>query len=391
MHKKFTKEEWIRRAREVHGSKYDYSKVEYIDSKHDVVIICPKHGEFIQRANRHLQGCGCRKCSNQERGISQKLSKEEWIRRAREVHGDKYDYSKVEYANNYTKVCVVCPKHGDFWILPYAHVNLKEGCAKCSKSNKPTTEEWVKKAKEIHGSKYDYSKVNYVNGNTKVCIICPIHGEFLQRPDSHINGNGCPKCASDFKKKLYSLTKDEFIKKAREIHENKYDYSKVEYINNYTKVCITCLEHGEFWQTPVAHIYNFQGCPICKKSRMEDYTKLLLKRENINFETEKTFKWLIYDNSMRLDFLCGNIAIECQGGQHFIPVKRYGGDDGLKLRVDRDEKKHKLCKEHGIDILYIIPYRYRNTKIFRDFYSNKNYIFFKNINNELTDRLREVL
>ena len=327
MHKKFTTEEWIRRAKEVHGDKYDYSKVEYIDSKHDVTIICPKHGEFTQRANRHIQGCGCRKCSNQERGLSQKLSNEEWIRRAKEIHGDKYDYSKVEYIDCHKKVCIICPKHGEFW----------------------------------------------------------------QRPNSHTHGYGCPKCASESRKIEYSLCKEEFIKNARKIHGDKYDYSKVKYINNYTKVCIICPEHGEFWQTPGGHIHNFQGCPMCRKSRMEDYTKLLLERENISFEIEKTFDWLVYNNRMKLDFLCGNVAIECQGGQHFVSVAKYGGDDALKLRIDRDDRKYRLCKEHGIDILYVIPYRYRNTKIFRDFYVGKKYVFFKNIDNELTDRLRAVL
>jgi hypothetical protein len=184
------------------------------------------------------------------------------------------------------------------------------------------------------------------------------------------------------------LNEDEFIKRAREIHGDKYDYSKVEYINNYTKVCIICPEHGEFWQTPSGHIFNLQGCPTCKKSKMENYTKLILERENVAFELEKTFDWLRYDNNMRLDFLCGNVAIECQGGQHFVPVKKYGGIDTLKVRFDRDEKKYNLCKEHGINIIYIVPYRYKNTEIFKDFYADKNYVFFKNLDKELIPRLR---
>jgi hypothetical protein len=156
-------------------------------------------------------------------------------------------------------------------------------------------------------------------------------------------------------------------------------------------VCIICPEHGEFWQTPGGHLYNFQGCPNCRKSRMEDYTKLLLERNNINYENEKTFDWLIYENNMKLDFLCGNIAIECQGGQHFVPVKKYGGDEGLVVRLERDKLKYEKCKEHNIPILYIIPYRYRKSKIFNEFYKDKDYIFFRDIDNELIDRLREVL
>ena len=116
---------------------------------------------------------------------------------------------------------------------------------------------------------------------------------------------------------------------------------------------------------------------------MEDYTKLLLEKAGLQFEKEKTFEWLLYNKNMRLDFLCGGLGIECQGGQHFVPVAKYGGNDEFNLIVNRDKEKYKLCKEHGIDILYIIPYRYRNTKIFKEFYSDKKYVFFKNIDKEL--------
>jgi len=391
MNKKFTREDFIKKAREVHGDKYDYSKVDYFDSRHDVVIICRKHGEFIQRANRHLQGCGCKKCSSEKRAVDSSLNTDEWVKMAKKVHGNKYDYSKVEYKNSYTKVCIVCPIHGEFWILPYAHVNLGEGCAKCANTEKLSKETFIEKAKKVHGDKYDYSKVEYINSRTKVCIICPIHGEFWQRPSSHLEGYGCKKCSTTKNSIKQSSTKDDFIEKARKVHGDRYDYSKVEYRNNYTKVCIICPEHGEFWQTPNGHLYNLQGCPNCKKSRMECYTKLLLERNGINYETEKTFDWLIYENNMKLDFLCGKIAIECQGGQHFVTVKKYGGDEGLVTRLERDKLKYEKCKEHNIPIIYIIPYRYRNSKVFNDFYKDKNYIFFKDIDDKLVDRLREVL
>lgn len=124
---------------------------------------------------------------------------------------------------------------------------------------------------------------------------------------------------------------------------------------------------------------------------MEDYTKLLLERNNINYENEKTFDWLVYENNMKLDFLCDNIAIECQGGQHFLPVKKYGGDEGFVVRLERDKLKYEKCKEHSIPILYIIPYRYRKSKVFNEFYKDKDYIFFRDIDSELIKRLREVL
>ena len=391
MRRKFTQEDFIEKAKEVHGDKYDYSKVKYIDSKHNVMIVCPKHGEFWQRANRHLQGCGCRKCATELRISSQKLTTDEWVEKAKEVHGDKYDYSKVDYVNNYTKICIICPEHGEFWILPYAHTNLGEGCPGCNKTEKLTKEIFTEKAKKIHGNKYDYSEVEYTGISNKICIICPEHGEFWQRAGSHLEGCGCKKCANKLKAIDNSLGLDKFIAAAKKIHGDKYNYSKAKYVNNYTKVCIICPEHGEFWQTPSGHIHNLQGCPLCRKSRMEEYTKLILERNGIKFEIEKMFDWLVYDKNMKLDFLCGKTAIECQGGQHFVPVKKYGGEDGLKIRLDRDNLKYIQCKDNGINVIYIIPYRYRNTSVFKEFYTDKNYIFFKDIDDELINRLRSVL
>ena len=164
---------------------------------------------------------------------------ENFVKKAREVHGDKYDYSKVEYTNNYTKVCIICPEHGEFWQAPNNHINQKQGCPKCShRSYKLSNEEFTIKAKEIHGNKYDYSKVDYVNNRTKVCIICPEHGEFWQTPYKHLNKQGCPRCYGNIKSNT-----EEFIAKAREVHGNKYDYSKVEYSGCENKVCIICPEH----------------------------------------------------------------------------------------------------------------------------------------------------
>ena len=127
---------------------------------------------------------------------------------------------------------------------------------------KKTREEFIKETTEKHGDKYDYSKVDYVNNYTKICIICPEHGEFLQTPSNHLSGQGCPKCKADKTRERLILSKEGFIKKARLVHGNKYDYSKVEYVNNRTKVCIICPEHGEFWQTPNHHLSGC-GCPKC--------------------------------------------------------------------------------------------------------------------------------
>ena len=191
--KRLTTEEFITRAREVHGYKYDYSLVEYVNSRSKIRIICPEHDVFEQLANNHLVlKRGCPQCAIERR----KLTTKEFIRYAREVHGDHYDYSLVEYKNAYTSVKIICPEHGVFEQHPYMH-KQGNGCPQCAvKQQCLTTKEFVARAREVHGHKYDYSLVEYVRFSIKVQIICPEHGVFEQRPDTHLyRKQGCPQCA----------------------------------------------------------------------------------------------------------------------------------------------------------------------------------------------------
>jgi len=185
-----------------------------------------------------------------------RLTTEQFIEKAKTIHGDTYDYSLVEYKNNYTKVKIICPIHDIFEQRPNSHLN-GNGCPECSGTKKLNTEEFIEKAKAIHGDKYDYSLVEYKNNSTKVKIICPEHGVFEQIPSSHLKGSGCSKCSGTKK-----LTTEQFIEKAKAIHSDKYDYSLVKYKNNYTKVKIICPVHGTFKQRSGNHLYG-QGCPEC--------------------------------------------------------------------------------------------------------------------------------
>ncbi len=278
-----------------------------------------------------------------------KLTQEEFIEKAINVHRGKYDYSKVVYINNRTKICITCPVHGDFFQLPNHHLK-GVGCPKCNWGVLLTTKEFIEKAKNIHGDKYDYSKTEYIDSKTKICIICPEHGEFWQRPNDHLNKKGCPKCAGKIK-----LTTEEFIKKAKQVHGDKYDYSKVEYNCIRDKICIICPEHGEFWQTPNDHLDN-HGCPKCNQSKLEKEIEMLLKNEKINFEAQKHFKWL---GKQSLDFYLPeyNTAIECQGEQHFKPVKHFGGAKRHNYTVKCDKKKKALCEKNNIMLLYYTHYK----------------------------------
>ena len=206
-----------------------------------------------------------------------KLTTEEFIKKAQALHGDRYDYSKVDYVDNKTKVCIICPKHGEFWQIPHVHLQGK-GCLNCGRERtaqffSKSKEQFIQEAKKVHGSKYDYSKVEFVNYRTRVTIICPVHGDFTQSPTSHLQGSGCPKCGND--RTALRMSNEGFINKAKAVHGDKYDYSKVQYVYNKTEVCIICREHGEFWQKPVLHLSG-SGCPICagrKKMRTIDFIK----------------------------------------------------------------------------------------------------------------------
>ncbi len=253
---------FIEEAKVIHGGKYDYSKVEYKGYDEPVCIICPEHGEFWQAPTVHLNGSGCPKCGLMRIKDKNTKSGDKFIEDAKKVHGDRYDYSKVEYVSNKTKVCIICPKHGEFWQKPSVH--LKGGhCPKCQVEKRTSNKEiFVMKAKEVHGDKYDYSKVEYVNSHEKVCIICPKHGEFWQTPCNHLHGYGCPGCKKEKIGNLKRKTIEEFIKEANEKHNGKYSYENVDYKSTENHIIITCPIHGDFIQRAQDHLKG-HGCPKC--------------------------------------------------------------------------------------------------------------------------------
>ena len=342
MEKRSNKERFVAKCREMYGNYYDYSKVNYIHSKEKVCVICPEHGEFWVTPNAHMRGSRCPVCYG-----TPKKTTEQFIEQARKVHGEKYNYSKVVYNGNKSKVCIICPEHGEFWQNPLSHIRGSK-CPACSHVLRMTQDNFIERGTKKHNGKYDYSKVLFEQSLKPVCIICPEHGEFWQKPFHHLQGYGCPICGGSKR-----LTNEEFIQKARLVHEDKYDYSKVQYINTATKVCIICPEHGEFWQTPNNHLFG-AGCPTCPESKMEGEIRHLLLTNNIAFEQEKGFSWLVFRHRMFLDFFLPEygVAIECQGKQHFCPTELFGGADFYNLTKERDAVKKRLCEEHGIRILY---------------------------------------
>jgi len=189
--------------------------------------------------------------------MPKRLTLEEFTNRASVIHNNKYDYSLTVYKNTDTKVTLVCPIHGKFTQTPHSHLT-GNGCPKCSGKEQGTKESFIEKAVKVHNNLYSYEKVVYKDSKTNVTITCPKHGDFEQTPAMHISGRKCKRCAS------VTCTED-FIYKSNTVHNNKYDYSKSIYIDFKTPVEIICKEHGSFFQRPTDHINN-RGCPYCAKT-----------------------------------------------------------------------------------------------------------------------------
>lgn len=334
--KTFTTEEFIKRAKMVHGNTYDYDKVEYVSNHSKVTIVCPKHGLFRQAPSVHLQASGCPKCARDD--IT--LTPETFIQKANAIHCGTYNYDKVKYVNNHTKVTIVCSLHGEFHQTPSNHLKGR-GCSKCGVETRTrTTEKFIALSETAHRGKYVYDKVNYVGNNVKVKIKCVKHGYFHQTPKTHLKGGGCPKCAIE----LRTLSGEEFVEKAKTIHSDRYRYNKVNYINTNTKVKIICPVHGSFLQSPNSHLQG-QGCPTCRTSKGELAIKDILDKHNIIYKQQ----WWYPDESHRYkyDFYLPeqNIIIEFHGKQHYKFMDFfYKSEEEFRQRKEIDEFKADIAK-----------------------------------------------
>ena len=291
---------------------------------------------------------------------------EKFIDKACLKHSNKYDYSKVNYINGITKVEIICPIHGSFWQQPGTHLQ-GAGCPKCGGVYRYDTKSFIEAAKKIHGDKYDYSKVEYKNAHTKVEIVCPIHGSFWQSPNSHIssvNKCGCPQCSMNryptsgrFKKRSF----EDVIEAAKKIHGDKYTYDPSTFKNMHTPMEIICPDHGEFWQAPSTHIHGKAGCPACRESKGERAIRLWLTKHKVKYEAQKSFPGCANVKPLHFDFYLPdyNMCIEFDGLQHFIEDDFYTKVNKLDYIQHCDSIKTDYCKNNNIRLLRI-PYNELN-------------------------------
>lgn len=325
------RENFKNEANKLHNYKYNYSNSNYVSARENIIIICPKHGEFEQTPNSHLNGSGCKKCANDELKERMSIPWNIYLKDLQIIHNNKYDYSKVIWKGVDINIIVICPFHGEFEIRPADH-KRERGCQKCSKEtdiqyNKLDTEQFIKKAIEIWKNTYDYSKTKYLGADIKVIIICYKHGEFEQIPSNHYK-YGCKLCGCEKNTRNIELKekgKNNFVITSNDKHNYKYDYSKSNYIDSQTKLTVICRAHGEFNVTPNNHLRG-KGCPKCGIIKSAESKIKLFEEYHDDFVK-------LYND--KYDYSC----VEWKGASYPISV---------------------ICKTHGT--FNILPYVHKTGK-----------------------------
>lgn len=294
-----------------------------------------------------------------------KLTLDDFLKKANLVHNHEYDYSCVNYVNMHSKVEIICKKHGSFFQRPCGHIISGYGCIICAHEKKSKmfsllNEGFVKRAKEIHGELYDYSKVEYINNSTNIEIICSKHGSFFQNPCVHLRGGGCKSCSCISRAKNRMNNEDDILNTIINIFGNKLDYSKFKYEGIDSKSIFICPKHGEFKRVTYDLTIG-KGCPICRESSGEREVSRILEKFNIKFERQKRFEGCRNKNTLPFDFYLNetNACIEFDGEQHIFGWA-FGTniDNSVEEIQRRDNIKNEFCEENGIKLLRILYYEF---------------------------------
>lgn len=354
-----TTEEYKKLIRERHGEKYGLSSIEYKGMKNNVTVICPTHGEFTINAYDFLNKRGCPKCARENKkkitpkknsNNKSKLTLEEFIINGNKIFNNFYDYSKtnLDERDEKGRVRIICPKHGEFWQNPYSHMKGHK-CSKCGKENMAltqslSTDSFIKKAKEVHGDKYDYSKVIYKGCYENVEIVCPFHGSFMQQASVHLAGHGCKQCAIEKNVKTLTSNTQDFIKKAQLIHGNYNDYQFVDYKGAKIPVTIICKNGHKFSQMPNKHLEG-HSCPYCANNVSKPEREIVdyLTSNNNIVETNHR-KYLSSNQELDIFIPNKNIAIEYNGLYWHNETKR---DKNYHLNKTID------CANNNIRLIHI--------------------------------------
>lgn len=327
---------FVDEAKKVHGDKYDYQETQYRTARIGVTIRCRTHGPFEQAPYVHLGGSGCPQCSNEATGNRSRMTTEEFIALARKKYSEKFDYALVQYVDAWTPVQIRCPTHRQFLQTPAAHLhNTAYGCPQCAHDDatnrgrgprgarpqdRSNTTAFIERATVVHSCKYDYSLVKYQSSKEKVTIICKSHGPFAQDASGHLSGSGCPKCGNELISSSQRQSVESFIARARTVHGDKFDYSKVVYETARRPVTIICPVHGGFEQVPDKHLRY--GCRKCADHELP------------GAYTEKRFT--------------ENVALGSKNGTLYYV--RFSSDDGeifYKVGISQNKAKQRFAGYKG--------------------------------------------
>jgi hypothetical protein len=261
--------DFIDKAKIIHGDKYDYSLVDYVNARSKVTIICPTHGSYLQSPDNHLRKRGCPKCAGK------RWDQDDFLQEATKVHGNKYDYSNVLYRNKIAHVEIICKVHGVFRQIPSVHLN-GSGCPKCA-GKSYSFEEIINKANEVHGNKYKYLNLateKNIKGKTRtyLTVFCPIHKHtWKATTDAHVSkGTGCNLCGND---SISISQRGDILELKNRIEAIQPNYTvptEQVYISQNRNIVYICREHGRQRGRPI-NLLNGQGCPVCGQERRNEF------------------------------------------------------------------------------------------------------------------------
>lgn len=357
-----TTEEFVVRARRVHGDRYDYGRVRYVDSRTPVTVACLEHGAFTQKPNNHLYGeRGCPACGrrNQTAAIT-RYDTASFIAQAREVHGDRWIYARAAYSGLTEKLTITCPAHGDFQQTPNNHLYAKAGCPSCAveaiKAKTTMSQANFEAAvRHVHGDLYGLELARYTGAMRKVTLTCPQHGTFSLAPNGLLEGKGCRACGYEKRQR----TREEFISEAREVFQVRYTYDEVcsGLVPGRLRVTVTCGRHGGFTMPAGRHLLG-AGCSACIESRAEREIRRILADAGIAFVAQWGHPTLRQRLPLRFDFMLPGrgVLIEFDGEFHRGPVciadtSPERADEVYRDTVTRDAIKTEWAAANGWTLL----------------------------------------
>lgn len=331
------------KANKLYNNKYKYFD-DYINQYSPIEVECPIHGKFKVIPKKHLKGFECPICNPRK---IYKHTVETFMKKAKEVHGDEYEYPFIEKEIDDKFITIKHKKcSNEYKVNKLSHLRGTK-CHFCYGTMKKTQEQFIEECKKVHGDKIDYTYTIYKNDASKCIFKCNVCGHiYSQSANAHIRGAGCPKCAGR------AYTKEDILKNFEYIHRDRYTYLPFDYINQQQKIKIKCNKCGRIFEQTIAAHLKGQGCKFCNKSKLENIVIDLLDENNIDYiyqADRNIFEWL---KRQSLDFYLPkqNIAIECQGSQHFLENHF---NEKLSIIQERDKRKKELCEANNVKLVYI--------------------------------------